>query len=76
MEMDCQKIMHELLKAVYSLHQSSYMHRDLKPSNIVLERGVENINLFLIDFGTAKQMKWKRNGKLTNAIGTLHFRAP
>ena len=76
MEIDSQRVMQELLKAVQSLHECSYMHRDLKPSNILLEKGTENVGLFLIDFGTAKQMKWKKNAKFTNAVGTLHFRAP
>ena len=30
----------------------------------------------MIDFGTAKQMNWKKNAKYTNAIGTQYFRAP
>ena len=42
----------------------------------MLSSGVEEIGLFIIDFGMAKQMKWNQDFKLTNGVGTLYFRAP
>ena len=73
---EAKKIMKELLLAVKSVHDYSFLHRDLKPSNIVLSHGTDNIDLKLIDFGMSKQIKWSKEFKMTNEVGTLYFRAP
>jgi serine/threonine protein kinase len=64
-----------MLNAVESIHDNYVMHRDLKPANIVLDNR-EVINLKIIDFGSAKEIKWNKNIPLTNEVGTLYYRAP
>lgn len=58
-----------------SIHNNFIMHRDIKPANIVLDNA-ETCNIKIIDFGMAKEIKWNKNIELTNAVGTLYYRAP
>lgn len=58
-----------------SIHSNFIMHRDIKPANIVLDN-IDSLNLKIIDFGMAKEIKWNKNISLTNAVGTLYYRAP
>lgn len=51
------------------------MHRDMKPANIVLD-DENGLNLRIIDFGMAKEIKWNKSIEMTNEVGTLYYRAP
>lgn len=45
----------QMLSCIAEMHWAGYIHRDIKPANFVVGRGREEGNLFIIDFGLAKQ---------------------
>lgn len=44
----------QMLPTLESLHEEGYVHKDLKPDNLVMGRGEDENQLFLIDFGQAQ----------------------
>lgn len=64
--------MMQLLKGVEAIHRSGSMHRDLKPSNILI---TQDCVLKIADFGLSTRKK-KENGRLTNNVATMWYRAP
>jgi len=50
------KIILEIAEALKALHDEKVIHRDLKPSNIII-RNKNNLDLVLIDFGIARDIK-------------------
>ena len=67
-------IMEQILSAVNYLHKHNILHRDLKPENIMLAQQDDIYSIKLIDFGTS--IKFDRNKKLNNVIGTCYYIAP
>lgn len=81
-------ILSQLLSAVNHLHKKSIVHRDLKPENIVFiktknekekanqsnKNNKEDIFIKLIDFGTSISIK--KDGNLTQELGTIYYIAP
>lgn len=75
-----------LLQIIESLHKRYFVHRDIKPSNILFntrkEKGqVYNFDVYLIDFGNAKQFRNKtefliREGEEEFCAGTRTFSSP
>lgn len=44
-----------MLDAIMRLHDKGYIHRDIKPSNFAIGKGIYNNQVFMVDFGLAKQ---------------------
>jgi calcium-dependent protein kinase len=72
-ENDTASIIHQLLSAVNYLHMRKVAHRDLKPENILLE-GTDNLNITLIDFGSATPFGAGR--ELRGTIGSTYYISP
>ena len=51
----------QMLEAIEQLHGRGYIHRDVKPSNFVMGRGKTRTQVYMVDFGLAKQ-HLDRNG--------------
>ncbi|MBD2214247.1 serine/threonine protein kinase [Calothrix sp. FACHB-156] len=47
------KILDKLINILMFVHSNNIIHRDIKPDNIILD---DNDNLFLIDFGSVKEI--------------------
>lgn len=66
-----EKIIKELMKVVYALHQKGVVHRDLKPANILLSQDLTPI---VADFGIA--LVCDGNQLREKVAGTPLFKAP
>lgn len=51
------------LMAIKSLHEHCYLHRDLEPPNLALSLDPNSRNVYLVDFGAARQYARFDNGK-------------
>lgn len=67
-------VMKQVLSAVTYLHSRGIIHRDLKPENILLEEAGDDLNIKLVDFGTATF--YNRKKRLTGKMGTAYYVAP
>ena len=67
-------ILKQVLSAVNYLHNRGIIHRDLKPENILLEEDNGELNVKLVDFGTATF--YNRKKRLTGKMGTAYYVAP
>lgn len=56
------EMMSPILKSLITLHKHGVIHRDISPDNLMI--GMDN-NLYLIDFGSAKEMEY---GKTTTVL--------
>ena len=67
------------MSALSYIHKKGYIHRDIKLDNILLKRKIvnnfEEIDIRLIDFGLAKEIKGKRL-KDKQKIGTHTYMSP
>jgi calcium-dependent protein kinase len=73
-ELEAAKIIKQILQAVNYLHQLNIVHRDIKPENIMLLSHTHNLDLKLIDFGTAVDVP--KGKRLKKFIGTSYYIAP
>lgn len=73
-EVHAAQIIQQLLSAVGYLHDTGIVHRDLKPENILLEERNDDLNIKLIDFGTACFLE--KNKTIRGALGTAYYIAP
>lgn len=53
----------QLLEILDYLHNQDYIHRDIKPTNIMVK---QNLDLVLIDFGTARKIDYTYFAKLND----------
>jgi len=72
-EVDAERLAHELLTALASIHQAGVVHRDVKPSNVLLD---EEGGAHLTDFGIARPEDATRLTRTGEVIGTLKYMAP
>jgi serine/threonine protein kinase len=54
-------VAHQMLHVIEAIHKRGIIHRDIKPANIVVGRGNDDHNLYLVDFGLARL--YIENGK-------------
>lgn len=67
-------IMKQIFSSVCYLHQMNIVHRDLKPENMMVTSKKDEIEIKLIDFGTANYVK--KGKKLKTRIGSPYYIAP
>ena len=67
------KIMKQIFSVVSYLNQMNIVHRDLKPENMMLTKNKKNLEIKVIDFGTACFVNDK---KLSLQVGSLYYIAP
>ena len=67
-------IMKQIFSSVCYLHQMNIVHRDLKPENMMITSKKDEIEIKLIDFGTANYVK--KGKKLKTRIGSPYYIAP
>ena len=81
-EKEVQKILKDTLNGLSCLHRNKVIHHDIKPQNILLhfnsekdkeELNINNCTIKLSDFGLAK---FKGEGELKHAYGTLPYMDP
>lgn len=71
-------ILLQMLEAIQQLHDEGYIHRDVKPSNFVVGLYSKKNDVFMVDFGLAKQ-HLDKNGvphemrKNTDFRGTITY---
>jgi len=65
---------HQILAAIFYLHEYGITHRDLKPENILMSDKTDDAELKLIDFGLSKIIG--PNETCTEPYGTLSYVAP
>ena len=68
------KYIHDISKAVYSMHNLGIIHRDLKLSNIALTKNNNEIEIRIIDFGLSKIIG--PNQYCNEGYGTPGYAAP
>ena len=71
-EKTIKNIIFQLVTAVKSLHDKSYIHRDIKPDNILID---ENGVLKLTDFDLTRKIG-DNDKPLSKNVVTLYYRAP
>ena len=44
-----------ILQAIRDIHEVGFLHRDIKPSNFAMGIGQNNRNVYMLDYGLARQ---------------------
>ena len=44
-----------ILQAIRDIHEVGFLHRDIKPSNFAMGIGPNNRNVYMLDYGLARQ---------------------
>ena len=44
-----------ILQAIRDIHEVGFLHRDIKPSNFAMGIGANNRNVYMLDYGLARQ---------------------
>jgi len=75
-EVQCAVLMHQIVRAIFYMHENHICHRDLKPENFlfVSKDPIEKSTLKVIDFGLS--CKFETNQVLTTKAGTPYYVAP
>lgn len=75
-ELHTAHFIHQTVKALQYLHQSSIIHRDVKLENILIHRRSYDTGLMLGDFGLAHMFKTGVTAVLQGPCGTLAYQPP
>lgn len=79
-EIECKRIVREILQALRNLHVRGLVHRDIKPENIMFSKDPRNLaspdkTVKIIDFDTC--IEWTpKTAKLDRIVGTVGYIAP
>jgi serine/threonine-protein kinase ULK/ATG1 len=73
-ECTVQRLVHDVSRALKTLHEHSIMHRDLKLGNLLLSSKHPGAVVKLADFGLARRLR--EDEKTSTYCGTLHYMAP
>ena len=73
-EEDIASYIHNICKAVYSMHNLGIIHRDLKLSNIALTKNKNKVEIRILDFGLSKILG--PNQYCNEGYGTPGYAAP
>jgi len=73
-EVTASNIMKQIFSFVSYLHQMNIVHRDIKPKNMMVSNKKDEIEIKLVDFGTATFFSRKK--PLTDRVGTPIYMAP
>jgi len=74
-EVQCARIVKQMISSVRYLHANKVVHRDLKLENFLFDDAESN-NIRLIDFGLSKHFDLDEGCKLSDAVGTPYTAAP
>ncbi|EAR97631.2 Serine/Threonine kinase domain protein (macronuclear) [Tetrahymena thermophila SB210] len=66
-------IMMQLLMGLEELKQMKVIHRDLKPENILFNKKGQNYQIYIADFGQAKQLSDKGYTDHLSKVGTMKY---
>lgn len=72
-EVECIRILQQLLEGLNEAHKNDVLHRDIKPGNVMINRSGY---VKLMDFGVARLENSARITRMNRVIGTLEYMAP
>lgn len=72
-EIECIRILQQLLEGLNEAHKNDVLHRDIKPGNVMINRSGY---VKLMDFGVARLESSARITRMNRVIGTLEYMAP
>ena len=70
-ESEVRRMLFMILSGLSHIHNNKVVHRVLKPQNIMIDK---NLNMKIIDFGMAKEIK--KNSNIKMMIGSMAYMAP
>mmetsp|Transcript_3900 Transcript_3900/g.8583 ORF Transcript_3900/g.8583 Transcript_3900/m.8583 type:complete len:404 (-) Transcript_3900:58-1269(-) len=75
-EDEAARIIHQILTAVFYMHDRDIVHRDIKPENILFETADEDSHIKIIDFGLSRKHRLGLEAPMTTIVGTPYYIAP